>query len=372
MGRGKRALAAVAILAALAAASIATAPRAAAEGGELDGELPVAGGVALVSWSGGSAGALAEAARSRGCNVRSVYANAPGGGFVGYVPGANVAAANSAFLAAYPAGLPASPVLVVCGEPAPPRIVFLGDVAVERRAAIRDEVASVARFYAERFGVAVGESTLYVSPDREAVAAVYLELTGDEYPLSADEEGGTATSTAQDGALGFINGWFVNDHPHQFASVLAHEYYHMIQYAILRASEGSYAAPEWLIEGTASYGELLYLEAHWDVNAEDELTFVSLNDATPFEEVGDSFRRQYYGLAAQAVGWLVGGTGNPRAHLEFWLSLTREPDWSAAFVSAFGITVDGFLESDRGRPLPIARNLHCPRGGVYLWATYKR
>ena len=60
--------------------------------------------------------------------------------------------------------------LVTCGEPIPPRIVFLGDVAEERRAAIRDEVASVVRFYAERFGVAVAESTLYVSPDARAVA----------------------------------------------------------------------------------------------------------------------------------------------------------------------------------------------------------
>ena len=61
--------------------------------------------------------------------------------------------------------------------------MFLGDVSEERRAAIREEVADVVRFYAERFGVAVPESTLYVSPDGDAAAAVYRELTGGEYPL---------------------------------------------------------------------------------------------------------------------------------------------------------------------------------------------
>ena len=255
MGRGKRALAAVAILVALVAASIAAAPRAAAEEGELVGELPVAGGVALVSWSGGPAEALAEAARSRGCNVRSVYANAPGGGFVGYVPGANVAAANSAFLAAYPAGLPASTVLVVCGDPVLPRIVFLGDVAGERRAAIRGEVASVVRFYAERFGAVVPESTLYVSPDGDAAAAVYLELTGDEYPLSAVEEGGAVTDTPDAGIIAFVSGQIVSDKS-GFESVLAHEYYHMIQRDILRAGGGSYAAPEWLIRALRSTAKI--------------------------------------------------------------------------------------------------------------------
>ena len=148
MGRGKRALAAAAILAVLAAVSISAALRAAAEGGELRGDLPVAGGFALVSWSGGTADALAEAARSRGCNVRSVYANAPGGGLVGYFPAARVAAANREFLAAYPDGLPASPVYVACGEPVLPRIVFLGDesfLSAERRVELREHVASLAR-----------------------------------------------------------------------------------------------------------------------------------------------------------------------------------------------------------------------------------
>ena len=350
MGRGKRALAAAAILVALAEASIAAAPRAAAEGGELAGELPVAGGVALVSWSGGPAGALAGAARSRGCNVRSIHE-------------ANSLAANAAFLDTHPTGSPASSsvFLVTCGEPIPPRIVFLGDIDDYRRAQIREDVASVVRFYAERFGAAVGDSTLYVSPDSEAVAAVHRELTGREYPLSADEEGGAATYTLQDGALGFIGGRFVNEWPPGFASVLAHEYYHMIQHAILHAGGGSYAAPAWIVEGTATYGEILYLEAHegeayWGevdhgISARDRLPqAVQFYGSTPFREVTESFRSEHYDLAAQAVGWLVDGAGNPRAHLDFWRSLTRTADWQEAFAAEFGITPEASLPSfDRYR-----------------------
>ena len=349
MGRAKRALAAAAILAALAAASIAAAPRADAEGGELAGELPVAGGVALVSWSGGPAGALAEAARSRGCNVRSIHE-------------ANSLAANAAFLDTHPTGSPASSsvFLVTCGEPIPPRIVFLGDIDDYRRAQIREDVASVVRFYAERFGAAVGDSTLYVSPDSEAVAAVHRELTGREYPLSADEEGGAATYTSQDGVLGFIGGLFVNEWPPGFASVLAHEYYHMIQHAILHAGGGSYAAPAWIVEGTATYGEILYLEAHereayWayheleGISARDRLLqVVQFYGATPFREVAESFRGEHgehYDLAAQAVGWLVDGAGNPRAHLDFWRSLTRTADWQEAFAAEFGITPEASMSS---------------------------
>ena len=130
--------------------------------------------------------ALAEAARSRGCNVRSAYQ-------------ANVGPANAAFLDAHFAGSPVpSPVfVVVCGEPVPPRIVFLGDIAGERQAAIRGEVASVVRFYAERFGVAVAESTLYVSPDGDAAAAAFRDLTGREYPVPGG--GGTVTDTSEAG-----------------------------------------------------------------------------------------------------------------------------------------------------------------------------
>ena len=355
MGRAKRALAAVAILAALAAASIATAPRAAAEGGELSGDLPVAGGVALVSWSGGPAEALAEAARSRGCNVRSAYE-------------ANVAPANAAFLDAHFAGSPApSPVfVVVCGEPVPPRIVFLGDVTEERRAAIRDEVASVVRFYAERFGVAVAESTLYVSPDGDAAAAAFRDLTGREYPLFTGE-GGTVTDTPEAGILAFVSGGFVNLDHHggdTFSRVLAHEHYHVIQYDICRRADLC-ASPEWLIEGTATYGEYLYGEARDRFDASSAWMFASLNELAKFEDVASPFGIVDYELAASAISWLVDASGNPHSHLEYWRTLASGKEWTAAFTSAFGLTVGEFFDAfEEYRTTTAEAQTHSFRGKV--------
>ena len=362
MGRGKRALAAVAILAALAAASNAATPRAAAEGGELAGDLPVAGGFALVSWSGGPAEALAGAARSRGCNVRSVYANAPGDGLVGYVPAAQVAAANRAFLAAYPDGLPASPVFVVCGEPAPPRLVFLGDVSEERRAAIREEVADVVRFYAERFGVAVGESTLYVSPDGDATAAVYRELTGREYPLFTGH-GGAVTDTPEAGILAFVSGHFVNSDSDEFRHVMAHEYYHAIQRDILRSGGGSYSSPQWLTEGSATYGEGLH-RARSNTKARLSWALASLNEPASFRDVAESFGIQHYEVAASAIDWLVEASGNPRSHLQYWRALTGEKDWRSAFTAAFGITADEFFDAFEEYRMELVRSLPSIRGMV--------
>ena len=370
MGRGKRALAAAAILAVLVAASLAAAPRAAAEGGELRGDLPVAGGFALASWSGGTAGALAETARSRGCNVDAVYANAPGGGLVGYFPATRVAAANREFLAAYPEGLPASPVYVACGEPVLPRIVFLGDesfLSAERRVELREHVASVVRFYAERFGAVVPESTLYVSPDGDIAAAVYRELTGDEYPVFTGE-GGAVTDTPDAGILAFVSGSLV-ERTNSFVRVLAHEHYHMIQRDILRAGGGSYASPEWLIEGTAEYGTDLYIETRpyplqiWASDTERAWA-LRLVEAT-FEDVALQFGFQNYEIAAAAIGWLVEASGNPRADLEYWRALASgQTDWRGAFSSAFGLTVSEFFDAIDEYRAELDKSLPRIRGKV--------
>ena len=370
MGRGKRALAAVAILAVLAAASIAAAPRAAAEGGELRGDLPVAGGFALVSWSGGPAEALAEAARSRGCNVDAVYANAPGGGIVGYFPAAQVAAANREFLAAYSGGLPASPVYVACGEPALPRIVFLGDVSEERRAAIRDEVASVVRFYAERFGVVVPESTLYAASDGDTTATAYRELTGQEYPLSTWQNGGVVTDTPDAGILAFVSGRFVREsRPDELARVLAHEYYHMIQRDILRAGGSSYRPPEWLTEGTARYVGVLYNTTHcgcqWGIDFQTTWDIAPLHWEASFRDITENFGIQHYDIAASAIHWLVDKTGNPRSHIEYWRALASESDWRSAFVSVFELQADEFFDAFEMYRAGLHRKLSYIRGKVF-------
>ena len=53
----------------------------------LTGTVPPEG-VGLVLWGGGTVQGIATAAVAQGCNPRSVWANRPGGGFIGYIFGA--------------------------------------------------------------------------------------------------------------------------------------------------------------------------------------------------------------------------------------------------------------------------------------------
>ena len=101
----------VALLAALLFAASAQ-----AQEGELSGELATDGGFSLAVWGGGDAESLLAAASDRGCAARSVWANRPGGGLVGYVP-TPIAIVNREFLDTFAGGVlaPNTPVIVVCG-----------------------------------------------------------------------------------------------------------------------------------------------------------------------------------------------------------------------------------------------------------------
>ena len=83
----------------------------------LAGTLPAGGGFGLVLWGGGTAQGVANAAAVDGCNLRSVWATRPGGGFVGYIYGAPDFV-NAAWLGLFPGGrIPAgTPLLAQCSD----------------------------------------------------------------------------------------------------------------------------------------------------------------------------------------------------------------------------------------------------------------
>ena len=107
---------AASLLALVAALALSAPPgRAAAQEGGLTGALATGGGFSLVVWGGGHADEVLSAAHSAGCEVRSFWANRPGGGLVGYFP-TPIAIVNQDFLVAYPDGVlgAGNPVIVVC------------------------------------------------------------------------------------------------------------------------------------------------------------------------------------------------------------------------------------------------------------------
>ena len=70
--------------------------------GTITGDVPSRGGLALVSWSGGSTNEIITASAQRGCTLNSVWSFV--GGFpVGYLVGAPDFV-NSGYLGVYPGG----------------------------------------------------------------------------------------------------------------------------------------------------------------------------------------------------------------------------------------------------------------------------
>ena len=83
----------------------------------LSGAIPQRG-FALVVWGGGTAQGIANSAAVDGCNLRSVWASKPGGGFVGYLYGAPDFV-NAAWFQLFPGGrVPAGlPLVINCLTP---------------------------------------------------------------------------------------------------------------------------------------------------------------------------------------------------------------------------------------------------------------
>ncbi len=242
----------------------------------------------------------------------------------------------------------------------------------ERKELVRTELERVVGFYADRYDTVVPEFTLYFSLDLEPVAALFKERHGVDAPL----------------APGFGGGWVANrrdatpemyvaaDYSALVVDVLAHEYYHVLQFHLLLSlADGPRSVPGWLIEGGARYGETLYLERkssgrpefiwRWELLARADTPFTSvMRNEAPHKElalggvINAGLEPHYYDMAASGVAWLVANSGNNSADLEYWRALAETDDWQSAFASTFGMTVDDFVDvfaeyrRDLGENLP--------------------
>ena len=170
---GARTAAFAALLATAALAAALASPGRFAEGhGDIAGDLPRSG-FALVSWSGGTVGEVAdEVADHGGCALASLWANGADG-VVRYRYGAD-AAANAAFLAVYEGGeLPAgSPLLLSCAEvtkaqPAAYTKAFV-QAAIDRYE--RDGLEATLAYYNSPASID-GQWYVYVAGDDDAILA---------------------------------------------------------------------------------------------------------------------------------------------------------------------------------------------------------
>ncbi len=181
---------------------------------------------------------------------------------------------------------------------------------------------------------------------------------------------------------------------HPSPAVLAHAYYRLLQHHLMHSLGGEYlSAPGWLIEGTAAYGETLYslqggtgqadFVNRWEalVVGDTSITDVIGDDAANRERTvlghpdGAALDASHHQLVASGIAWLVERAGNDDAHLEYWRLLAAAGDSNRAFASAFGMTVDTFLEAfeayraDATGTLPLVQGVLTDLAGEPLPGT---
>ena len=223
---------------------------------------------------------------------------------------------------------------------------FPESVPAERRASIRDDMASVVTFFAERYAIRPPEFTVTVDFDLEFFAA------------------------ARAGEI-LIGPHALN---HSLLNVtLAHEYFHVLQRHL-----GEYSpyvhdpSPRWMTEGSATYAEGLYRHEQWGTTPEALRLAHLRRSLTLAEQLDDlTLSRLFYGesgpaysLGALAVEWLSGyaaadsaetfaptapgwsdGLPDRARYIAYYDLLASADDWGAAFEITFGLSPGDFYDS---------------------------
>ncbi|MCY3646290.1 MAG: hypothetical protein OXH07_04890 [Chloroflexi bacterium] len=224
-------------------------------------------------------------------------------------------------------------------------------VSAERQVEVRRALTNVIGFFAERYGIEPPEFTLSSSEDSSSQVTTHFRGIP---PASR-----VVRSVLQ------IENDIVED---ELESVLAHEYYHVLQHSFARYPY----PPSWMTEGAATYASGIYevslldwdgstIRLSWEHRAEHfGRALKPLEDnTTPGYEV-----QATYAVGALAVDWLVshsamgqGATEDASqllplaeqaehdSYLEYYRLLVSSGSWQEAFETAFGIDPEAFYES---------------------------
>ena len=222
---------------------------------------------------------------------------------------------------------------------------FPDSVPAERQAAIREDMASVVTFFAERYGIEPPEFT------------VIVDLRLDIFAGARAREILISKSALDYSLLG---------------ATLAHEYFHVLQRRLGGYVSAPDPSPRWMTEGAATYAGGLYQQERWSKSAE-ELRLDRLRDSLTVTKQLDDLERSRlfyrgagpaYSLAALAVQWLSGyavadaeeefapeapgwasAWADEASYLSYYQRLGSVSEWEGAFKRIFGLSVDDFYES---------------------------
>ena len=255
-----------------------------------------------------------------------------------------------------------------------PRFVFGDQVSLEDQSNMQESTALAMYYIQEGTGLWINDFTVYVFLEREKFLDVFLYETGRpererakwrEYFLARGDHFASLeyTRTSDEGRDGvFIYGkFFVSDVKRQLG-IMAHEYFHVIQYNGIHEGPGGAPdnvrpnGPEWLLEGSAEYvrartgahegllehGESSFVEARaWRMAQAREIAapLQSLEIQQAFLDFSDigSFE-----LGFMATDFLVDNFGGLPALVSFYDEIGPGTIWQAAFQSTFDISIDEF------------------------------
>ena len=236
-----------------------------------------------------------------------------------------------------------------------PRLVFPGGASDELQTRVREDLESVLAFFGQRYGIQSDPTdfTIYIPKDVEALLQAYRD-DGDEISDASiralwnlhDGWGGEEIMVKQ-------TLWPEDLSTSEIARArytLTHEYFHVLQDQLshLRASE-------WLVEGTATWGDDEHSALDGEHTLEDlrEGRQSRLSPRTPTLRSAERRNAQWqYTLGWLATDRLIAAAGDG-SHIEFWRRLapteigphsrwTSTPDWRTAFQETFGLPVSSF------------------------------
>ena len=223
---------------------------------------------------------------------------------------------------------------------------FPDSVPAEKQAAIRDDMADIVSFFAERYGIVPPPFSVTVDLDIDIFAGVLAQ----EILIGR-------------GALNYS----------LLPVTLAHEYFHVLQGRLgAYAPPGPDPSPRWMTEGAATYAGGLYQQARWSTSAEElrhdrlrhSLTVTQRLDDLGLSRLVYAGAGPAYNLAAMAVEWLSGyavagseeqfapevpgwtrGWADDGTYVAYYQRLSSFFDWKDAFERVFGLSADDFYDS---------------------------
>ena len=257
-----------------------------------------------------------------------------------------------------------------------PRFVFGDQVSPEYQSRTRESTELAMYYIQEETGVWINDYTVYTFVDRENFLDVFLEgrrwnraefreelidrgdCWGEAGPAGSWGEAGPARSRGTGGHIFLYGeGWFRSNR--ELLGVIAHEYFHVVQFYGLSAFEagvGSHdvvykTGPAWLQEGSAVYvsdrtgaheGFYSFAEVKaWRMaqSRETAAPLQSMETYNGLKAVADSVG---YTLGSMAADFLVENFGGLPAVVSFYEEIGPGTTWQAAFRSTFGISIREF------------------------------